>query len=196
MDNSSNNYHNRKYKKSISILLNLIFYSMLLLLVGILIYPHTSFYYQKKFYSPFEMRLNKDDIFLEKGKSDKLYVIAINKRVSYTSTDFKVADVNMVGKVYGNKVGKAVIKAKVDHREFKCRVHVIDINKDKLTLSIGKSKKLKIYGTWGKVTWVSKNNNIAKVNRFGKVVGINKGKTTIIARVKGIEITCKVTIIK
>lgn len=196
MDNSSNNNHNRKYNKSISILLNLIFYSMLLLLVGILIYPHTSFYYQKKIYSPLEMRLNKDDIFLEKGKSDKLYVIAINKRVSYSTTDFKVADVNINGKVYGNKVGKAVIKAKVDHRELKCRVHVIDINKDKLTLSIGKSKKLKIYGTWSKVTWVSKNNKIAKVNRFGKVVGVNKGNTTIIAKVKGIEITCKVTIVK
>lgn len=196
MDNSSNNNQNRRHNKNLGILLNVIFYSMLLLLVVILIYPHTSFYYQKKLYSPLEMRLNKDDIVIEKGKSDKLYMIAINKRVNYSSTDFKVADVNINGKVIANKVGKAVIKAKVGDREFKCRVQVIDINKDKITLSIGKSKKLKIYGTWSNVKWESKNIKIAKVNHFGKVVGVNKGKTTIVAKVKGIEISCKVTIVK
>lgn len=194
MDNSSNNKQNQKSNKNLSILLNMLFFSMLLLLIGILIYPHTLFFYQKKYYTPLEMRLNKDDIVLEKGKSEKLYMIAINKRVDYSSTDFKVADVNLLGKVTARKAGKAVIKAKVDGRVFKCRVQVIDINKKNLSISIGEAKKLKIKGTWSNVKWESKNKGIVKVSSSGKVVGVKKGRTTVTAKVKGIKITCIVTV--
>lgn len=194
MDNLKKDDKNPKQDKIISILLNLAFYSMLLLLIGILVYPHTMFFYQKNIYPPFTMRLNKNDIVLQKGKSEKLHMIAINKRVEYSSTDFKVADVYFNGKVVGRKVGKAVIKAKVGEKTYKCMVKVIDINKDKMTLKVGQSKKLKVKGTFSPVKWVSADSPVAKVNRFGKVTGVKKGKTTITGKVKGTMLTCKVTV--
>ena len=185
---------NPKQGKMISILLNVIFYSMLLLLILILIYPHTMFFYQKKIYPPFTMRLNKQEIVLQKGKSEKLRFFAINKRVKYSSTDFKVAEVLFNGKVIGRKEGRAVIKGKVGNKTYKCRVKVVDINKHKMSLKVGQKKKLKIKGPVKYVKWTSKDNHIAKVNKFGKVVGIKKGKTIITGKVKNTTLSFKVTL--
>lgn len=196
MDNPENNKHDDKHEEKIGILLNIIFYSMSFLLVGILIYPHTYLYYQKKYNLPSSLNLNKTEIFIEKGKTDRIFVYAINKRVSFKSSDFKVVGVNSIGKIYARKVGKAVIKVKVDGKELKCKVNVININKKKMTLSVGKTGKLRIKGTLKNVKWQSKNEKIAKVSRFGKVTGIEKGKTEIIGAVKGIKISCIITIVK
>ena len=44
------------------------------------------------------------------------------------------------------------------------------------------------------VKWNSENNNIAKVDSNGKVTGVKKGNTNIIAESNGIKRTCKVTV--
>lgn len=49
----------------------------------------------------------------------------------------------------------------------------------KINLSVGKSKQLNV--SMKKVKWKSNNSKIAKVSKNGKIKGIKKGKTKIIA---------------
>jgi uncharacterized protein YjdB len=127
-----------------------------------------------------------------KGEETHLSVFGINKRVSFYSTNFRVAGVNFNGRVYAYRTGKAFIIAKVGKKELKCRVHVIDINKKTITLKKGKSYHLKIKGSNAFVLWKSNNKEVAEVSMFGKVRAMEKGCTVITAKVKGRRLRCTV----
>lgn len=76
------------------------------------------------------------------------------------------------------------------------------LSKKKLTLTVGKSKKLKVNHVRGKIQykWKSKNKKIAKVSKKGTVTAKRAGKTTITCkfRYKGKKYTkkCSVTVKK
>ncbi len=142
----------------------------------------------------FSLHLNQNDIYLKKGEEFHLYVVALNKRVSFTSTDFRVAGVNFNGRVYAYQTGDCFILAKVDDRILKCRVHVVDINKRHLTITSGRTKKLHIQGSSAFVRWKSSNPDIASVSMFGRVKGKSKGKVIIYGRIKGKTFTCVVRV--
>ncbi|MDF2540239.1 MAG: hypothetical protein K0S76_3260 [Herbinix sp.] len=142
----------------------------------------------------FSLHLNRNDIYLKKGEEFHLYVVALNKRVSFTSTDFRVAGVNFNGRVYAYQTGDCFILAKVDDRILKCRVQVMDINKSHLTLRSGRTKKLNIQGAGAFVRWKSSNPDIASVSMFGRVKGKSKGKVIIYGRVNGKTFTCEVKV--
>ncbi len=174
-------------------------YKLCIIVIAVIIvlqflYQRSSLFYRKSFTLPFSLHLNENDLYLKKGEEFHLYVFAINKRVSYSSTNFRVAGVNFNGRVFGYQTGKAFIIAKVDHKELKCRVHVIDINSDKIVLKIGDTYHLKIKGTNSYVRWNSKERGIATVNMFGKVKAKNKGSTIIYGRVKGKVLKCTVIV--
>jgi uncharacterized protein YjdB len=138
--------------------------------------------------------LNKQDVYLIKGEEFKLSVFAINKRVSYSSTNFRVVGVNFNGRLFAYRTGKAFIIAKVGKKQLKCRVHVIDINKENLTLKVGDSYRLKIRGSNTYTRWKSNDSNVVSVNMFGKVKAKNKGRTVIYAKVKGKVLKCNVNV--
>ena len=119
-------------------------------------------------------------------------MLGINKRVSYSSTNFRVAGVNFNGRVYGHQVGKAYIIAKVNGDLLKCRVYVIDLNKNNIYLKVGQNYDLDVRGANTYVRWKSSNVNIASVSFTGKVKAKNRGKTEIIAKIKGKELKCSV----
>ncbi len=76
----------------------------------------------------------------------------------------------------------------------------INLNKKKVVLAQGAKVKLKASVApkklKAKVTWKSKNKKIASVTKNGVVKGIKKGRTSIIASVKGKKAVCKVTVKK
>ena len=169
---------------------------LIIAIIGIVmlkfVYENSSLFYRKSFELPFSLHLNERDLYLIKGEEFRLYVFRLNKRVSFYSTNFKVADVNFNGRVYGYKTGKAFIIAEVDHKELKCRVHVIDINKKTLHLKKGDTYHLKIKGTYSFVRWNSGDVRVATISHFGHVKAIKEGKTVIVAKVKGKILTCNI----
>lgn len=177
-----------------SVFIHMIYYVFLVILIGFLILPHTSLVYRNKVHLPFSLHLNKDNLILVKGETFKLYVIGINKRVTYSSSDFKVCNVRYNGKLYANRVGTAYIKAKVDGKVLKCRVKVIDMNKDRLSLKVGDTSYLKVIGTNKKVTWKSSKKEVAVINKSGKIIAKSKGTTKITAIVKGKKVYCNVRV--
>lgn len=181
-------------KSLIGRLYKLIILVMALILIVRFLYMNSSLYFLNWRDLPFSLHFNTDDLYLIKGEEFKLFVYGINQRVSYSSTNFRVAGVNFNGRVYGYNTGKAFIIAKVRGEKIKCRVHVIDINHDSLKLKPGETKKLKVKGTASFVSWKSSNNKVATVSMFGKVRAKKKGTAVIYGRVKGKTLKCTIKV--
>jgi hypothetical protein len=171
---------------------------VLVILIGVLIlhllYENSSAFYRTAFVMPFSLHLNKYDIYMLKGEETRLTVFGINKRVSYYSTNFRVAGVNFNGRIHAYRTGKAFIIAKVDGKQLKCRVHVIDINKNKLVIKKGDCYRLKIAGSSTFIHWKSSNTKVASVSIFGNVKANCSGGATITAKVKGRTLQCRVIV--
>ena len=155
---------------------------------------NTSIFFRKRILLPFALHLNKQELVLIQGEEYRLYMNAINKRVSYETTNFRVAGVDINGRVFAYRTGKAFIIAKVDGKKYKCRVRVIDLNKKKLTLSAGESYHLNVLGPAVFPRWKSSNPKVASISVFGKVKARSRGRTVIRAKWKGKELKCVVTV--
>lgn len=70
----------------------------------------------------------------------------------------------------------------------------LKLNKKKVTLTVGKSVKLKVKGTKKKAKWKSSNKKIATVSSKGKVKAKKIGKANITAKIGKKKLVCKVTV--
>jgi len=71
----------------------------------------------------------------------------------------------------------------------------IKISKNKATMEVDSTLKLKITGTNSKVTWSTSNKQIATVNASGTVTAVKEGTATITAKVDNKKYTCTVTVL-
>lgn len=72
----------------------------------------------------------------------------------------------------------------------------VKLNKTRVSLKVGKTVKLKVYGTKKKVRWTSKKKSVASVSAIGKVRAKKVGVAQIVAEVSGKKYTCKVTVVQ
>lgn len=70
------------------------------------------------------------------------------------------------------------------------------INKKKVTITVGKTVKLKVKNIKKKVKWSSGKKKVAKVSKKGVVKGLRAGKATITAKAGKKKFRCKVTVKK
>ena len=70
----------------------------------------------------------------------------------------------------------------------------IKLNKKAISLDVGKTQKLKVYGTNAKVKWSSTRPSVAKVGKSGIVTAVSYGSATIKAKVGKKTLSCKVTV--
>lgn len=168
---------------------------VVIVLVIKIVIPRTSLYYRYWFYIPkFGNYLTVRDKVLISGEQFHLGVKNINQRLSFVSTDFKVAYADITGRVTAYQPGLAYIHVKVKGEVLTCRVRVIQLNHSSLKLKVGESSKLNVKGCWFFEHYKSSNNSIAKVSTFGKVTGLAKGEAVITVRAKGRTMTCKVKV--
>jgi S1-C subfamily serine protease len=71
---------------------------------------------------------------------------------------------------------------------------LVQINKTKVSVYVGKTYTLKISGTTSNVTWSSSDKRIATVTTAGKVKGIKNGTATITGKVGSKSYKCTVTV--
>lgn len=159
------------------------------------ILPRTSIYYRYVFYEPkIGVYLTERDVVMVSGESFRLGLRTVNKRMTFSSTDFKVAFVNKLGKVTAYQPGLAFIEVKVDGEVLRCRVRVIQLNHTSLNLTVGESKRLNIRGVLLWESYESSNPSVADVSFRGKVVAKSPGTAVITAKAKERSIECKVTV--
>lgn len=188
------NSNDNKRKKSGPVLYKIMIYIIIIILFYHIVDTSTYTHERKLFHLPFSLHLNKQSIVLIQGEEYKLSINGINKRVSYSSTNFRVAGVNFNGRVYAYRTGKATILAKVDKKVLRCGVHVININKEQILLKEGSKYRLKIKGMICFPKWRSSSPEVATVSSFGKVTAKQEGLTVITAKIKGRTIKCTVTV--
>lgn len=70
----------------------------------------------------------------------------------------------------------------------------VKLNKSKIAIAVGKTKKLKVLNTKKKVVWKSSKKAVAKVNKSGVVTAVSQGKAVITAKVGKKSYTCKVVV--
>lgn len=174
--------------------MSILLYLAIFAVICRIILPHTSVFYRSNLLDPFLHRINREDVTLIKGEEFRLRSNRFNQRVTYRTTDFKVADVNFLGTVTALRPGTAFIIVKYSDKELKCRVRVVEISKRKLVLKKSRSYKLRVKGAMTGVRWYSSNSSVASVSRFGNVKAKSKGTTVIYAKVRGKTMSCKVEV--
>ena len=146
----------------------------------------------------------------ETKKSVKLKVTVkpkgASKKVSFQSSNKKVAKVDAKGKVTALKTGKATITVTANaNKKLKQKVKITVKNygfgfakkKESIALegtSDTTSKKLTLYGVTGTVTYSSDNEEVATVNQNGRVEAKKMGKAVITAVSGSKTSSCTVTV--
>lgn len=134
---------------------------------------------------------------LQKGKTTTLKVtrnpISAKEKITWKSSNKKVATVDKNGKVKGIKAGTATITATSSNgKKVTCKVTVknpsVKLKKTKATIKVGKTTTIKIKSTFpanDKVkSYTSSNKKVATVDKKGRVKGIKAGKATITVKMK------------
>ncbi|MCH5304067.1 MAG: Ig-like domain-containing protein [Ruminococcus sp.] len=116
--------------------------------------------------------------------------------VTYKSKDKTIAKISKDGVVTALKEGETKVYATVGETVLKCKIKVSNpiLSKASLNILKGKTKKLTVTGGNGKISWKSKNKNIATVNSSGVITAKKYGKTTITATRNDIKMECVVKV--
>lgn len=141
------------------------------------------------------------------GEKCALDVKAIGggRKVTFTSSNKKVATVSAKGVVKGVKKGSATITATIKGGETRtCEVQVVaapkkvKLSRKSLTLTVSSTAVLAPSipsGTHASFTWSSEDKRVATVSDAGVVTGKKEGSTTITVRThNGLTAICKVTV--
>ena len=141
-----------------------------------------------------KVKINKKKTVVYVGKTVQLKVKGTKKKPKWGSSNKKVAIVNNKGKVKGKKAGKAIIKAKVGKKLFKCLIIVksipqkaiaptkpedsdetstkeMSLSAAKLQLTVGQQSQLSLINGGDNVKWSSSDYNVASVDSDGVVYG-------------------------
>jgi uncharacterized protein YjdB len=144
--------------------------------------------------------LNHKDILLELGGATgfikTLRINDYNGKITWSSSNTKIATVLSTGQVLAKGYGNATITATVAGKKLSCNVKVVKINTKEFTLKMGETKNLKIYGTDSEIIWSSSKNSVAKVSANGKVSTVAPGKATITGYVDGRRVTSTVYVVE
>lgn len=160
------------------------------------------------------ININKTNLTINKNGTSTLRVsyspedTTVDKRVTWTSKDSKIAAVDKNGKVLGLRAGSTVITARVGNLTAKCKVTVksplnrIALTKQKLTLTPKMTSKIKVIfypsdtTDSRKITWSSSNKKVATVKN-GVITAAGVGEAEIKAKVgKKKSAVCKVSVKK
>lgn len=120
------------------------------------------------------------------------------QKLTYKSSNKKVATVSSKGKIKAVAPGKAAITVSSGSRKVKITVTVPGITNVKSSVSVKRNKTLtlkpKTYGISEKVTYTSSNTKIATVTSKGKIKGIRKGTAKITIKAGTFKKTVKVKV--
>lgn len=158
-----------------------------------------------------KITLSTTQIYLLKGKSItvKANVMPENStdKVVWSVSNKKVATVKK-GKISAKKTGTTIITAKAGSKKKKIKVYVVSkrkkakkvtLNKKSATIKRGKKLTLKAAvkpkQSTDFLTWSSSNKKIAKVDKYGQVTALKKGKIKITVKASsGKKATCSITV--
>ena len=138
-------------------------------------------------------------VYVGKKATIKVTKTKVTGKVTFKSSNKKVATVNSKGVITGKKAGKAVITVKVGKYTKKLTVKVkkpsFKLVKSSAKLKKGKKTTIRVKAApVSKVTYKTSNKKVATVNSKGVVTAKKKGTAKITVKCNGITRTFKVTV--
>ena len=138
-------------------------------------------------------------VYVGKKATIKVTKTKVTGKVTFKSSNKKVATVNSKGVIKGKKAGKAVITVKVGKYTKKLTVKVkkpsFKLVKSSVKLKKGKKTTIRVKAApVSKVTYKTSNKKVATVNSKGVVTAKKKGTAKITVKCNGITRTFKVTV--
>ena len=138
-------------------------------------------------------------VYVGKKATIKVTKTKVTGKVTFKSSNKKVATVNSKGVITGKKAGKAVITVKVGKYTKKLTVKVkrpsFKLVKSSVKLKKGKKTTIRVKAApVSKVTYKTSNRKVATVNSKGVVTAKKKGTAKITVKCNGITRTFKVTV--
>lgn len=138
-------------------------------------------------------------VYVGKKATIKVTKTKVTGKVTFKSSNKKVATVNSKGVITGKKAGKAVITVKVGKYTKKLTVKVKKPSFKLVTSSVklkkGKKTTIRVKAApVSKVTYKTSNKKVATVNSKGVVTAKKKGTAKITVKCNGITRTFKVTV--
>ena len=152
-----------------------------------------------------ELTMVKGSTYKQLASTVTVAPVTSKEKVTYSSSNKKVATVNAKGVITAKKAGTAKITIKSGKKKAVVTVKVTGVKTTNLTgvpaaktVSKGKTFKIKAKATPKntdeKITYTSSNKKIATVTSKGVVKGIRKGTATITVRSGSVVKTCEVTV--
>ena len=138
-------------------------------------------------------------VYVGKKATIKVTKTKVTGKVTFKSSNKKVATINSKGVITGKKAGKAVITVKVGKYTKKLTVKVkkpsFKLVKSSVKLKKGKKTTIRVKAALvSKVTYKTSNKKVATVNSKGVVTAKKKGTAKITVKCNGITRTFKVTV--
>jgi uncharacterized protein YjdB len=143
------------------------------------------------------LALNATKLKLLSNQKSKLVVtrnpISATEKITWSSSNTKVATVNAAGKVTAKSAGKAkIVAATSNGKKVICTVTVkspsVVLTKTKATVKVGKTVAISVKSTYPKndtvKSYKSSNKKIATVTKDGVVKGVKAGKAKITVTTK------------
>ena len=151
------------------------------------------------------LTLTKGATYKKLASSIAVTPVTSKEKVTYSSSNKKVATVSSKGVIKAKKAGTAKITVKSGKKKVVVTVKVTGVKTTNLSgvpaaknVSKGKSFKIKAIATPKntdeKITFKSSNKKVATVTSKGVVKGLKKGTATITVRSGSKKMTCKVTV--
>lgn len=146
--------------------------------------------------------LNETAMAYLKHKVQLPYGIEPASKITWKSSNPKIATVDSKGVVTGKKKGTVTITAKANGITKKCKVTVAEpsIYIWKNDFAIFKGSTYDIYASvqpyTAKVKWTSSNKKVVKVDQNGTITALKTGKAKITAAINGAKVTCQVKVVK
>ena len=144
--------------------------------------------------------IGKSELVLDIGDTYNLLAIATDGgKVSYKSSDSKIASVSAYGVIQAKKKGSVTITATRKKAKATCHVTVrettVKLSKKSITLDCGEMTGITATTSNGKtVKWKSSKPSIAKVSEKGLITALKPGSCSITASVDGTTTTCSVIV--
>lgn len=143
--------------------------------------------------------LNKKTLTLNIGENFQLIAVTgYGNKITFKSSNSKVASVNTYGFITAKKPGTAIIIAKVKGAESSCQVKVnktiITLDKTYVSLEHNEIVSLQASASNGsEITWKSSKKSVAIVED-GVITGLKPGEAIITAKADGTEKNCRVLV--
>lgn len=140
--------------------------------------------------------LNKKSI---KLKQYSKYVLQLNHsygKITWRSSNKKIATVSSKGLVKAKKEGACIIYADNLGKTYSCKVKVkpVKLSKQSLTMGIGHTEKLTLKNAEGTVKWGSSSEKVASVSSTGVITANKAGTCNIWAKYAGHTFRCQVEV--